>query len=231
MFVTVKLFCYYPIFWHLQCYYVTPVHLLLLRKYIPTFRYGYIHWNTLHTGYQPCHSTEQWSKVCLVDSILFSLFNNALAWIQKKQSGSMSRYKGGGTLEYTGDQYEFGACPNPNCKQFNKPFRSPQSASRHFGQPLKKECARIHVFMELAKESRETKKTKETARNQKRIMPDETQFGGAPPIFPQIHFCCLTSSVHTDKQPSAGSVHTSHTGHYHWHGITNGHLKYNNVVK
>ena len=42
--------------------------------------------------------------------------------------------------------------------------------------------------MELAKESGEAKETKETARNQKRIkvdMPDETQFGGAPPIFPR----------------------------------------------
>ena len=39
--------------------------------------------------------------------------------------------------------------------------------------------------MELAKESGETK---EKAQNQKRMkvdMPDETQFGGAPPIFPR----------------------------------------------
>ena len=42
--------------------------------------------------------------------------------------------------------------------------------------------------MELAKESGETKETKEAARNQKRIkvdVHDETQFGGAPPIFPR----------------------------------------------
>ena len=101
----------------------------------------------------------------------------------------MSRYKGGGTLEYIGDQFEFGACPNPNCKQFNKPFRTQKSASRHFAQPLKKECARIHVFMELANESGETTETNDEARNQKRIkldMPDETQFAKAPPIFPQL---------------------------------------------
>ena len=55
----------------------------------------------------------------------------------------MTGYKRDGTLEYICDQFEFGACPNPLCKKFKKPFQSKRLASSHFGQPCKSECTRI----------------------------------------------------------------------------------------
>ena len=86
-------------------------------------------------------------------------------------------------MEYIGDQFEFGACPNPDCKKFNKPFKSIRSASGLFGQQCKKECLRIHIMMETAKASEETKDATQIPKRLKVDMPDETKFGGAPPIF------------------------------------------------
>ena len=103
----------------------------------------------------------------------------------------MSNYKWDGTLSYAGDKYEFGACPNPNCKRFNKPFASIRSASGHFSHHTKAECARINFMMQSAKASGEEKVVAGNPKRLKVDMPDEAQFGGAPPIF-------------TPKLPSAG---------------------------
>ena len=95
----------------------------------------------------------------------------------------MSRFKGDGTLKFIGDQFEFGACPNPECKKFNKPFMSRRSAVGHFAQPCKSECARIHSMMERANVSAEKKVAARIPKRLKVNMPDEAQFCGAPPIF------------------------------------------------
>ena len=95
----------------------------------------------------------------------------------------MAGYKRDGTLEYIGDQFEFGACPNPLCKKFNKAFQSKRSAAGHFGQPCKSECARINSIFNI--ESNCDDKKAAARPNKKRIavdMPDGTQFGASPPI-------------------------------------------------
>ena len=99
----------------------------------------------------------------------------------------MSRYNtADSTLKYIGGKFEFRACPNPNCIKFNKPFVSILSAVGHFSSNSKKECARIKLFMETAKESGEKKD--DNTRHTKRIkvdMLDKTKFSGAPPFFQQ----------------------------------------------
>ena len=94
-------------------------------------------------------------------------------------------YNADGTLRYLGDEFDFGACPNPNCKKFNKPFKSFRSASGHFGQ--KPDCHRIQMVMETEKELGEKKES--GAKGPKRLkvnMPNETNFGEAPPILSQV---------------------------------------------
>ena len=117
----------------------------------------------------------------------------------------MSNYKWDGTLSYDGDKYEFGACPNPNCKKFNKPFTSSRSASGHFSHHTKAECARINFMMQIAKRHLEKKRMR-SGSNPKRLkvnMPDEAQFGGAPLLLhPNSLLLATDLLTHTTGQHS-----------------------------